>query len=266
MNNRAKHNEMLANPSKKERLAVFVFGAILVLVYLALALFVPDPTPFQYTVFRIVLALASAGVAAFIPGLIKASVGKAVKAGGAMAVFLIVFFFVPAGLPTQLLPYRLFITVLNENGERVADVEIRANTAEQTQKLGNQWELVLRDREEGDIINVTAHSAFASGTHSVTLGKKKEYHLSIILQKRTDGIITGRVTDPQGNPLSGVTVSVLGHEPDGVKSDETGHYRLKAFAAPGEEVRVTAELGTLSWSDYLPAGESVEIRLKERGR
>lgn len=80
-----------------ERLAIFVFGVIFVAVLLIIALFYPRPTPFQYTVFRIVLALAAAGVAALIPGLINVKV-PGVSAGGALAVFVVVFFFSPAAL------------------------------------------------------------------------------------------------------------------------------------------------------------------------
>lgn len=80
-----------------ERLAIFVFGVIFVAVLLIIALFYPRPTPFQYTVFQIVLALAAAGVAALIPGLINVKV-PGVSAGGALAVFVVVFFFSPAAL------------------------------------------------------------------------------------------------------------------------------------------------------------------------
>ena len=64
---------------------------------LAIAIFFPEPKPFQYLIFRIVLALAAAGFAAPIPGLIHVDIPY-VKAGGAIAVFVIVFYFNPAAL------------------------------------------------------------------------------------------------------------------------------------------------------------------------
>ena len=79
--------------------AVFAFGVVFVAVLLLIAIKIPRPTPFQYTVFRIVLALAAAGVAAFIPGLIGVEMSSAIKAGGAMAVFVIVYFYSPAAMP-----------------------------------------------------------------------------------------------------------------------------------------------------------------------
>ena len=78
----------------------FAFGAVLVGLLLGIAFLCPSPTPFQYTVFRIVLALAAAGAAAMIPGFISVEVGAAVRAGGAIAVFVVVYFFSPAALPS----------------------------------------------------------------------------------------------------------------------------------------------------------------------
>ncbi|CAM2064230.1 Carboxypeptidase regulatory-like domain-containing protein [Sulfidibacter corallicola] len=264
MSEERKSQELAPNPSNKERTAVFVFGVILVFVFLGLIIFVPDPTPFQYTVFRIVLSLAAAGVATFIPGLINVEIRKIIRAGGAIAVFVIVYFYAPAGMPTGSKPYRLFITVLNQEGLPVSNAKITTDTAEQIRKLDNAWELVVRDRKAGDTVNIYAAFGFTQGKESVVLGGDKEYRISITLKKRTDGIISGRVTDQRGHPLSGVFVSVLGHEPDGIRTDDQGHFKLKTHAAPGEEVRVTAESDNLSWSGYIPAGGSVEIRLNER--
>jgi hypothetical protein len=72
-----------------QRITAFVFGIVFVAAMLVLAVFIPNPTPFQYTVFRIVLALAAAGAAAMFPGFLTARVGNVVRAGGAMAVFVI---------------------------------------------------------------------------------------------------------------------------------------------------------------------------------
>jgi hypothetical protein len=67
-----------------------------------LAVIFPQPTPFQYTVFRIVLALAGAGIAALIPGFIEVAIELAyknvIRAGGALGVFIVLYFFSPASL------------------------------------------------------------------------------------------------------------------------------------------------------------------------
>jgi hypothetical protein len=78
----------------------FIFGVIFVTALLLFVLFVPNPTPPQFEVIRIVLALAAGGVAAMIPGLLKLQLGGGanltIRAGGALAVFAIVYFYSPA--------------------------------------------------------------------------------------------------------------------------------------------------------------------------
>ena len=89
---------MAAISKSAQQITAFGFGAALIVVFLGIAILCPNPTPFQYTVFRIILALAAAGVAAMIPGFITAEVATYVRAGGAMAVFAVVYFFSPAEL------------------------------------------------------------------------------------------------------------------------------------------------------------------------
>ncbi|MCP4402696.1 MAG: hypothetical protein GY801_36020 [bacterium] len=84
---------------KTQQWIAFVFGVTFVVVLLLIAVFFPTPTQFQYTVFRIVLALATAGVAAMIPGFLSIELGvlgAIIRAGGALGVFVIVYFFSPA--------------------------------------------------------------------------------------------------------------------------------------------------------------------------
>jgi hypothetical protein len=81
-------------------LGASLFGVVFVVTFLVIAVRFPNPTEFQRTVFRIILALSAAGVAAMIPGFISlemgASQGLALRAGGAIAVFTLVYFFNPA--------------------------------------------------------------------------------------------------------------------------------------------------------------------------
>ena len=81
-----------------EKILAFTFGVIFVVVLLVAAFAVPNPTAFQYTVFRIVLALAAAGVAAMFSGFLNLQISNWLKAGGALAVFAIVYFYAPAAL------------------------------------------------------------------------------------------------------------------------------------------------------------------------
>jgi hypothetical protein len=78
----------------------FTFGVLFVTALLVFALFVPNPTIQQFEIVRIILALAAGGVAAMIPGLLSLKLGAtanvALRAGGALAVFVIVYFYSPA--------------------------------------------------------------------------------------------------------------------------------------------------------------------------
>src|SRR5215813_4281404 len=88
-------------PQTWEKVAGFAFGVLFVAALLVLAIAFPQPTSFQYEVFRIVLAIACGGVAAVIPGFLALSMdakGVVIRAGGALAVFLLVYFFSPARL------------------------------------------------------------------------------------------------------------------------------------------------------------------------
>lgn len=80
---------------------LFGFGSTFVVALLILAIFFPEPSPFQYFVFRLVLALAASGISASIPGFLEVEVSNMVKGSGALAVFVIVFFFSPASLVTH---------------------------------------------------------------------------------------------------------------------------------------------------------------------
>ena len=73
-----------------------VFGFVFLSLILAVAIFIPNPTVFQYQVFRITLALAAAGIAAVIPGVLDVRIPNIATATGALGVFVIVYFYSPA--------------------------------------------------------------------------------------------------------------------------------------------------------------------------
>lgn len=75
-----------------ERVAMFVSGIVLIGALLWIALVNPSPTNFQYTIFRVVLALGGGAFAALIPGTINFKYRDFVRAGGALAVLAIIYF------------------------------------------------------------------------------------------------------------------------------------------------------------------------------
>jgi hypothetical protein len=78
----------------------FGFGVVFLSALLVLAVAIPNPTDRQFEIFKTVIAAAIAGVAAVIPGLLNVRMsqgrGFVVTASGALAVFLIVYFYSPA--------------------------------------------------------------------------------------------------------------------------------------------------------------------------
>jgi hypothetical protein len=83
---------------KLQTILAFTFGSIFVILMLTIALFEPNPSNFQYTVFRIVISLAAGGVVAVYPGFIEVKFGNWLRAGGALAVFSVVYFVNPASI------------------------------------------------------------------------------------------------------------------------------------------------------------------------
>jgi VIT1/CCC1 family predicted Fe2+/Mn2+ transporter len=78
----------------------FVFGVVFITVILVLVIFIPNPTKTQAHVFSVVLALAAGAFASVLSGMlnVRLKFGKrlAIGATGALAVFVIVYFFMPA--------------------------------------------------------------------------------------------------------------------------------------------------------------------------
>lgn len=93
------HNEAREFMNKTvQTVLAFAFGVCFVATMLIIALLQPNPTSYQFGVFKTVLALAGAGVAAVIPGFLEIKFRGWLRAGGALAVFVVLYFFNPAGM------------------------------------------------------------------------------------------------------------------------------------------------------------------------
>lgn len=94
-------SNIVAHDRRWEVIAAFVFGCVFISVILVVAFFKPNPTPFEYTIFRIIIALAAAGVGAILPGFLDVRFKNWLRAGGALALFVVVYFFAPAAIPAN---------------------------------------------------------------------------------------------------------------------------------------------------------------------
>lgn len=97
-----------------EKIAIFVFGIIFISILLAMAYVDPNPTESTYATTKTILALSAAGIGAIIPGFIDIKMKGFLRAGGAMALFCIVYFFQPKQIITDIeLPESKTVNVVN---------------------------------------------------------------------------------------------------------------------------------------------------------
>ncbi len=99
-------NTVAAMSKGAEKMFAAIFGVAFLITILVIALIVPNPTPFQYQVFRIVLAVAVGGFTGTFSGFLEVQISGWLKAGGALAAFVIVFFYNPAALVAEPPPAR----------------------------------------------------------------------------------------------------------------------------------------------------------------
>ncbi len=121
-----------------EKLASFSFGVVFVGVMLALNVFIRNPSPTQHETFKVVLALAAAGIGGILAGFIRieGTFNKIVlRAGGALALFLVVYFSTPA---TPVRPVKIEQKIKGNHGTQINQnkgVIIINNKTENTGKV-----------------------------------------------------------------------------------------------------------------------------------
>lgn len=84
-----------------EKVTMITSGLALIAVLLCLAVLVPEPTDFQIFVFRIVLAIGASAFACVIPGFLNIESRSKlllIRAGGALAVFVLIYILNPPQL------------------------------------------------------------------------------------------------------------------------------------------------------------------------
>lgn len=98
---------------KLQQIVALACGVVFVGVPLVLAMEIPYPTPFQHDAFRVVFALAAAGLAATIPGLLPVNTSARIRAGGALGAFVAALFFNPiapvAAIPSPTTPFPIVL-------------------------------------------------------------------------------------------------------------------------------------------------------------
>jgi hypothetical protein len=149
----------MAKQLSTDKILAFTFGVVFVIVMLYIALGVPNPTDTQWFVFRVVLALAAAGVGAVLPGLLNVQAGPYVRTGGALALFVVVYWFNPPKLVTSSPKPSLDIPSLGKPYHLVATIaasgdKIERQTVRHPTSSGPDHHFYI-DSESG---NVNSHS------------------------------------------------------------------------------------------------------------
>jgi hypothetical protein len=91
------HNLSHAEPRRVapdwEKITLFAFGSFFFIVLLAIALLDRNPSKSSWYIYLWILALAAGGVAALLPGAVNVNLKPGIRASGALAVAVLVFFF-----------------------------------------------------------------------------------------------------------------------------------------------------------------------------
>jgi hypothetical protein len=190
--------------SRLEQLLAFAFGVVFMIAIVILALKYPAPSPFQYTVFRIVLALAAASFAVMIPGLLKIEWNTWIRASGTIAVFVIVFFLNPANLSSdehlQIPQIPAFNSVELATDNSVASIHFEPRQLEPAYRLFVQ---IATDSEFQTIANEVLVKDPGAGEALVSLTAQKgpTYYFRFVI-KNQSGEIVARGPKSQAIPAN----------------------------------------------------------------
>ena len=167
-------------------------GIGLIIVILLLVIFIPCPSASQYFVFRIVIALAAAGLASVIPGIFNINLTNGITAGGALAIFAVVYFFDPASSVGEGKcadePFTFTVFVHGKNG---LDDKILKNEGMVCIYLNSRPEKVKID-EDGKATFTEISPTFLNSKVRVTVEHPQPYratHPDSLYELKKDGVI-----------------------------------------------------------------------------
>jgi hypothetical protein len=133
------------NPSEKMKWTGWSCSVFFILLLILVSLGVPNPTPFQYHLFTVTLAICAAGFVAFVPGFLFANLFSksqlfraSIQGGGAVVAFLVVFFFMPVALQNTIAPKFKVQTIPDLSADRLQHANEYRQAAERFLKQGDE--------------------------------------------------------------------------------------------------------------------------------
>ncbi|XOV68955.1 MAG: hypothetical protein ACFHU9_07170 [Fluviicola sp.] len=199
----------------KQFIIAGIIGVLFVVTLLIIAFTIECPTEFQNQIFKIIMALSAGAFAVMIPGAISINYKGVVSASGAIAVFVMVYFFSPStpldsSRCEQVITLNGFVTV---SGKPAGDVDIIVGQTDQvghSNKVG-KFSLVLANTNFGDALTLYCRSD-KNGIDTIVYVAKNELsgQVNIRLNK---GNVTPEVKYRgnvylDGNPLENATVTI----------------------------------------------------------
>ena len=92
--------DVKAPKDKNNAIVPLWIGGVFLAIPIIALFFIPEPSIYQFFAFRVCFGLGGAGIASHIPGWLNININNWVKAGGAIAIFVLLWFFNPPALIT----------------------------------------------------------------------------------------------------------------------------------------------------------------------
>jgi hypothetical protein len=245
----------------------FWFSVAAFAVLLAITLFVPGWAQQNNALFKTLLALAAAGVAATLPGFLHFNWNNLVKAGGALAAFVLVFLINPA---REEQPFILTVSLRTEapsaNYPPLKDAELWLWNRNDWMKSPVSPEGVADFKNiSPDMAGIRVPVQLKTSFYRLAADSLTIQPPSAVVAAVPDGSleqVSGSVQDAQGRFLTGVIVRVEGI------ADTTDAFGLFQLSIPAERQKekyrlIATKTGYVPWENYFSptAGQEAPIVL-----
>jgi len=137
-------NDQLMDRAKSnfQTIVVPLIGVVLLLFSVYMAFIVPHPSKYQSGVFWVLLSIAAAMSAVMITGNIEFSYSPFIKAGGAIAIFCFMYFFVPSiyeeTRDSTTRNLSIFAVTSDSTGMRKIDVNLERNESDKVTDMAGR--------------------------------------------------------------------------------------------------------------------------------